>query len=145
VFLYFTDDTRHAVLRAQDEARRMNHLYVGTEHLLLGLVDEGDGAAVRALASLGIAPDAVRDLIREAIPHGPEPPAPGLIPLTPRAKTVLELSVLEAHELGHRGIESEDLLVGLVREGDGVAARVLAGLGASLTGVRQEIRRLGAE
>jgi ATP-dependent Clp protease ATP-binding subunit ClpA len=129
------------VVLAQEEARRLDHDYIGTEHLLLGLVDEGPGVAARVLESLGISLEAVRAQVEEVIGEGAEAPT-GHIPFTPRAKKVLELSLREALQLGHNYIGTEHLLLGLLREGKGVAAQVLVKLGADLSLVRQQVTQL---
>jgi ATP-dependent Clp protease ATP-binding subunit ClpC len=126
---------------AQDEARLRNHDYLGTEHLLLGLIREGEGVAVRALESLGISLEAVRAQVQESIGQGQSVPT-GHIPFTPRAKKVLELSFREALQLGHDYIGTEHLLLGLIGEGEGVAAQVLMRLGADLSRVRQRVIEL---
>jgi len=123
---------------AQEEARLLNHNFIGTEHLLLGLIEEGDGVAAKALAGLGIDLEAVRAEVKDTI--GPVASSTtGSVPFTPRSKKVLELSLREAQQLGHDYIGTEHLLLGLVREGEGVAARVLVGLGADLARVRQQV------
>jgi ATP-dependent Clp protease ATP-binding subunit ClpA len=137
VFERFTDRARRVVVLAQEEARMLNHNYIGTEHLLLGLVHEGEGVAARALESLGISLRAVRQQVEEIIGQGQQAPA-GHIPFTPRAKKVVELAQREANDLGHNYIGTEHLLLGLVREGEGMAAQVLVKLGADLAGVRQQ-------
>ena len=119
----------------------LNHNYVGTEHLLLGLVHEGEGVAARALESLGISLEAVRQQVEEIIGQGQQAPS-GHIPFTPRAKKVLELSLREALQLGHNYIGTEHILLGLIREGEGVAAQVLVRLGADLNRVRQQVIQL---
>jgi hypothetical protein len=129
------------VVLAQEEARLLNHNYIGTEHLLLGLIHEGDGIAAKALERLGVSLDVVRARVEEIIGHGSSAPS-GHIPFTPRAKTVLELSLREALQLGHNYIGTEHLLLGLIREGEGVAAQVLAQLGLDLARVRQEVIQL---
>jgi ATP-dependent Clp protease ATP-binding subunit ClpC len=141
VFERFTDRARRVVVLAQEEARMLNHNYLGTEHLLLGLVHEGEGVAARALESLGISLGAVRQQVQEIIGQGQQAPA-GHIPFTPRAKKVIELAQREADDLGHNYIGTEHLLLGLVREGEGVAAQVLVKLGADLAGVRQQVVHL---
>jgi ATP-dependent Clp protease ATP-binding subunit ClpC len=141
VFQRFTDRARRVVVLAQEEARMLNHDYIGTEHILLGLIREGHGVAAKALESLGISPDAVRQQVEEIIGRGQQAPS-GHIPFTPRAKKVLELSLTESVQLGHNYIGTEHILLGLIREGDGVAARVLSGLGADLDGVREQVVRL---
>ena len=126
---------------AQEEARLLNHSFIGTEHILLGLIHEGDGLAAKALESLGISLQAVREKVADAI--GPAGSAPtGSPPFTPRAKKVLELALREALQLGHNYIGTEHILLGLVREGEGVAAQVLQGLGADLVSVREEVMEL---
>ncbi len=119
----------------------LNHSYIGTEHILLGLIHEGEGVAAKALESLGISLDAVRQHVEEIIGRGEQAPS-GHIPFTPRAKKVLELSLAESVQLGHHYVGTEHILLGLIREGDGVAARVLSGLGADLDGVREQVVRL---
>jgi ATP-dependent Clp protease ATP-binding subunit ClpC len=138
MFERFTDRARHSVVLAQVEARMLNHNYIGTEHLLLGLVHEGDGVAARALASLEISLEAVRGRVEEIIGQGQAAPT-GHIPFTPRAKKVLELALREALQLGHTYIGTEHILLGLVREGEGIAAQVLVELGAGLERVRQVV------
>jgi len=144
MFERFTDRARRAVVYAQEEARMLEHDHIGTEHILLGLVREGEGVAVKALESLGISLETVRERVEETIGRGQQAPS-GHIPFTPRAKKALELSLAESRQLGHHYIGTEHVLLGLVRQGDGVAARVLAGLGADLDPVRQEVVRLLAE
>jgi ATP-dependent Clp protease ATP-binding subunit ClpA len=141
VFERFTERARQAVVLAQDEARALKHNYIGTEHLLLGLLREEDGLAARVLGALGIRIQAVRDQIARMIGEGTEVFA-GQIPFTPRAKKVLELSLREALALGHNYIGTEHLLLGLVREHQGVAAVVLRDLGADAATVRNEIIRM---
>ena len=142
MFERFTDRARRVVVLAQDvEARRLNHDYVGTEHLLLGLLHEGKGVAGRALDSLGISLEAARQQVEEIIGRGQQAPS-GHIPFTPRAKKVLELSLREALQLGHDYIGTEHILLGLLREGDGVAVQVLVRLGADLNRVRQQVIQL---
>jgi ATP-dependent Clp protease ATP-binding subunit ClpA len=126
------------VVLAQEEARLLNHNYIGTEHLLLGLIHEGEGVAATALESLGISLEAVRGQVEEIIGQGQSMPT-GHIPFTPRAKKVLELSLREAKQLGHNYIGTEHILLGLIREGEGVAAQVLVKLGAGLDQVRQQV------
>jgi hypothetical protein len=141
MFERFTDRARRVMDLAQDEARMLNHNYIGTEHLLLGLIHEGEGVAAQALESLGVGLKTARQQVEEAVGRGQQA-APERIPLTPRAKKVLELSLREALQLGHHYIGTEHILLGLIREGDGVAARVLAGLGADLNRVRQQVIQL---
>src|SRR4051812_12490967 len=141
MFERFTDRARRVVVLAQEEARMLNHNYIGTEHILLGLVSEGDGVAAKALESLGIAVEGVRQQVEEIIGQGQQAPS-GHIPFTPRAKKVLELSLREALQLGHNYIGTEHILLGLIREGEGVAAQVLVKLGADLNRVRQQVLQL---
>ncbi len=141
MFERFTDRARRVIVLAQEEARMLNHNYIGTEHILLGLVREGEGVAAEALESLGISLDAVRQQVEEIIGQGQEAPT-GHIPFTPRAKKVLELSLRESLQLGHNYIGTEHILLGLIREGDGVAAQVLVRLGADLNRVRHQVIQL---
>jgi ATP-dependent Clp protease ATP-binding subunit ClpC len=141
MFERFTDRARRVVVLAQEEARMLNHNYIGTEHILLGLIHEGEGVAAKALESLGISLDAVREQVQEIIGQGQQAPS-GHIPFTPRAKKVLELSLREALQLGHNYIGTEHILLGLIREGEGVAAQVLVKLGADLNRVRQQVIQL---
>src|SRR5881628_2740285 len=141
MFERFTDRARRVVVLAQEEARMLNHNYIGTEHILLGLIHEGEGVAAKALESLGISLDAVRQQVEEIIGQGQQAPS-GHIPFTPRAKKVLELSLREALQLGHNYIGTEHILLGLIREGEGVAAQVLQKLGADLNRVRQTVIQL---
>jgi ATP-dependent Clp protease ATP-binding subunit ClpC len=141
VFERFTDRARRVVVLAQEEARLLNHNYIGTEHILLGLIHEGEGVAAKALESLGISLEAVRQQVEEIIGQGGSSPS-GHIPFTPRAKKVLELSLREALQLGHNYIGTEHILLGLIREGEGVAAQVLVKLGADLSRVRQQVIQL---
>ena len=138
MFERFTDRARRVVVLAQEEARMLNHNYVGTEHILLGLIHEGEGVAAKALESLGISLEAVRAQVEEIIGQGQQILS-GHIPFTPRAKKVMELSLREALQLGHDYIGTEHILLGLIREGDGVAAQVLIRLGADLNRVRQQV------
>ena len=141
MFERFTDRARRVVVLAQEEARLLNHNYIGTEHILLGLIHEGEGVAAKALESLGISLEAVRSQVEEIIGQGGTSPS-GHIPFTPRAKKVLELSLREALQLGHNYIGTEHILLGLIREGEGVAAQVLVKLGADLARVRQQVIQL---
>jgi ATP-dependent Clp protease ATP-binding subunit ClpC len=141
LFERFTDRARRVVVLAQEEARLLNHNYIGTEHILLGLIHEGEGVAAKALESLGISLEKVRQQVEEIIGAGQSPPS-GHIPFTPRAKKVLELSLREALQLGHNYIGTEHILLGLIREGEGVAAQVLVKLGADLGRVRQQVIQL---
>jgi ATP-dependent Clp protease ATP-binding subunit ClpC len=138
MFERFTDRARRVMVLAQEEARLLNHNYIGTEHLLLGLAHEGQGGAAKALELLGIRLEALRSQVQEVV--GRRQPGPsGHIPFTQRAKKVLELSLREALQLGHNYIGTEHLLLGLVREGEGVAAQVLVSLGADLSRVRHQV------
>ncbi|MBP2412874.1 ATP-dependent Clp protease ATP-binding subunit ClpC [Arthrobacter stackebrandtii] len=141
MFERFTDRARRVVVLAQEEARMLNHNYIGTEHILLGLIHEGEGVAAKALESLNISLDGVREQVQEIIGQGQQAPS-GHIPFTPRAKKVLELSLREALQLGHNYIGTEHILLGLIREGEGVAAQVLVKLGADLGRVRQQVIQL---
>ena len=141
MFERFTDRARRVVVLAQEEARLLNHNYIGTEHILLGLIHEGEGVASKALESLGISLESVREQVQEIIGPGQQAPS-GHIPFTPRAKKVLELSLREALQLGHNYIGTEHILLGLIREGEGVAAQVLVKLGADLPRVRQTVIQL---
>ena len=141
MFEKFTDKARRVVVLAQEEAKLLNHNYIGTEHILLGLIHEGEGVAAKALESLGINLDSVRQQVQEIIGQGQQAPA-GHIPFTPRAKKVLELSLRAALQLGHSYIGTEHLLLGLIREGEGVAAQVLTKLGADTNRVRQQVIQL---
>ena len=141
MFERFTDRARRVVVLAQEEARMLSHNYIGTEHILLGLIHEGEGVAAKALESLDISLEAVRGQVEDIIGHGQQAPS-GHIPFTPRAKKVLELSLREALQLGHTYIGTEHILLGLIREGEGVAAQVLVKLGADLNRVRQQVIQL---
>jgi ATP-dependent Clp protease ATP-binding subunit ClpA len=141
MFERFTDRARRVVVLAQEEARMLHHNYIGTEHILLGLIHEGEGVAAKALESLGISLDAVRQQVEEIIGQGQQAPS-GHIPFTPRAKKVLELTRREAEQLGHNYIGTEHILLGLIREGNGVAAQVLVMLGADLNRVRLTVIQL---
>src|SRR3989449_1420625 len=141
MFERFTDRARRVVVLAQEEARMLNHNYIGTEHILLGLIHEGEGVAAKSLESLGISLEGVRSQVEEIIGQGQQAPS-GHIPFTPRAKKVLELSLREALQLGHNYIGTEHILLGLIREGEGVAAQVLVKLGADLNKVRQQVIQL---
>ena len=141
MFERFTDRARRVVVLAQEEARMLNHNYIGTEHILLGLIHEGEGVAAKALESMGISLESVRQQVEEIIGQGQQAPS-GHIPFTPRAKKVLELSLREALQLGHNYIGTEHILLGLIREGEGVAAQVLVKLGADLNKVRQTVIQL---
>ena len=141
MFERFTDRARRVVVQAQEEARTLNHHYIGSEHILLGLIREGEGVGAKALESLGISLDTARQQVQQIIGQGQHAPS-GHIPFTPQAKKVLELSLSESKALGHHYIGTEHILLGLIREGDGVAAQVLANLGADLTRVRQQVIEL---
>ncbi|HET7719129.1 MAG TPA: Clp protease N-terminal domain-containing protein, partial [Acidimicrobiales bacterium] len=141
MFERFTDRARRVVVLAQEEARLLNHNYIGTEHILLGLIHEGEGVAAKALERLGISLEAVRDRVQGIIGEGGGAPM-GHIPFTPRAKKVLELSLREALQLGHNYIGTEHILLGLIREGEGVGAQVLITMGADLASVRQAVIQL---
>ena len=141
MFEKFTDRARRVVVQAQEEARTLNHSYIGTEHILLGLIREGAGVGAKALESLGISLEAVRRQVEETIGRGQHSPS-GHIPFTPQAKKVLELSLSEALQLHHSYIGTEHILLGLIREGDGVAAQVLAEHGADLDRVREQVVQL---
>ncbi|MEN9750972.1 MAG: hypothetical protein RLZZ600_19 [Actinomycetota bacterium] len=141
MFERFTDRARRVVVLAQEEAKMLNHNYIGTEHILLGLIHEGEGVAAKALESLNISLESVREQVQDIIGQGQQQPT-GHIPFTPRAKKVLELSLREALQLGHNYIGTEHILLGLIREGEGVAAQVLVKLGADLNRVRQQVIQL---
>ena len=141
MFERFTDRARRVVVLAQEEARMLNHTYIGTEHILLGLIHEGEGVAAKALESLNVSLGAAREQVQEAIGQGSQAPT-GHIPFTPRAKKVLELSLREALQLGHNYIGTDHILLGLIREGEGTAAQVLESLGADPQAVRQEVIQL---
>ncbi|MCW2699708.1 MAG: ATP-dependent Clp protease ATP-binding subunit, partial [Blastococcus sp.] len=141
MFERFTDRARRVVVLAQEEARMLNHNYIGTEHILLGLIHEGEGVAAKALESLGISLEGVRQQVEEIIGQGQQAPS-GHIPFTPRAKKVLELSLREALQLGHNYIGTEHILLGLIHEGEGVAAKALESLGISLDAVREQVQEI---
>jgi ATP-dependent Clp protease ATP-binding subunit ClpC len=141
MFERFTDRARRVVVLAQEEARRLDHNYIGTEHILLGLLRDGEGVAVEALDGLGISLEETRAKVGEIIGRGSDQPS-GHIPFTPRAKKVLELSLREALELGTDYIGTEHILLGLIREGQGVAAQVLVDLGAGLEQTREKVLEL---
>jgi len=138
MFERFTDRARRVVVLAQEDASLLNHNYIGTEHLLLGLIHEGHGVAAQALESLGISLEAVRQQVEQIIGRGQDAPR-GHIPFTPRAKKVLELAMRESDALGHVHVDTEHLLLGMIREGHGVAAQVLVRLGGDLNSVRQQV------
>ena len=137
MFERFTERARRVILLAQNEARSLDHDCVGTEHILLALVEEGTGVGARALEAMQISTATVREKVEEITGRGQVPPRKGHIPFTPAAKKVLEFSLREALQLGHTYLGTEHILLGLVREGDGVAGQVLAGLGADLNRTRQ--------
>jgi ATP-dependent Clp protease ATP-binding subunit ClpC len=141
MFQRFTDRARRVVVQAQKEAGMLGHDYLGTEHLLLGLIHEGNGVAAKALEALGIGSDAVRQRVEEVTVRGEQVPS-GHIPFTEQAKDVLKLALQESHDLGHDYIGTEHILLGLIREGDGVAARVLSALGADLDRTREQVIRI---
>lgn len=141
MFERFTDRARRVIVLAQDEAKLLNHNYIGTEHLLLGLIHEGEGVAAKALESLGISLEAVRQQVIEIMGQGQQVPS-GHIPFSPRAKRVLELSLREALQMNHNYIGTEHILLGLIREGEGVAAQALLKLGADLNRVRSTVIQL---
>ena len=141
MFERFTDRARRVVVLAQEEARLLNHNYIGTEHILLGLIHEGEGVAAKALESLGISLEAVRQQVEEIIGQGGSSPS-GHIPFTPRAKKVLELSLREALALKHDHIGTEHILLGLLRESSGLAARVLSDLEAQPAALRARVQGL---
>jgi ATP-dependent Clp protease ATP-binding subunit ClpC len=138
MFERFTDRARRVVVLAQEEARMLNHNYIGTEHILLGLIHEGEGVAAKALESLGISLEAVRQQVEEIIGQGQQAPS-GHIPFTPRAKKVLELSLREALALKHGYIGTEHILLGLVREGQGMGVRILREEGVQLEQLRETV------
>jgi ATP-dependent Clp protease ATP-binding subunit ClpA len=144
MFERFTDRARRVVVQAQEEARSLNHNYIGTEHILLGLIHVDEGTAAKALESLGIGLEAVRQQVEEIVGVGKRAPS-GHIPFTPRAKKTLELSLRESLLLGHDYIGTEHILLGLLREGEGVAAQVLVRLGADLNRVRGQVVAVLAE
>jgi ATP-dependent Clp protease ATP-binding subunit ClpC len=137
MFERFTERARRVIVLAQDEARSLDHSYIGTEHILLALMAEGSGVGPKALEAMQITKDTVREKVEEIAGRGQAPPGKGHIPFTPAAKKVLELSLREALQLGHTYIGTEHTLLGLVREGEGVAGQVLVGLGADLNRTRQ--------
>ena len=139
MFERFTDRARRLVVLAQDEARSLNHNWIGTEHLLIALIRENSGVGAKALESLGISLDAARQQVESIIGRGQVPVGDGPIPFTPRAKKVLDLSLLEARQLGHDYIGTEHILLGLIREGEGVAAKALDALGVTFDVVREKV------
>ncbi len=141
MFERFTDQARRVVVQAQEEARRLDHSYIGTEHLLLGILRAGEGVAAEALASLGVGLDPAREQVAEIAGRGKQAPS-GHIPFTPRAKKVLELSLRESLDLGHHTIRPEHILLGLITEGHGVAVEVLRILGPGPERVRGRVIEL---
>jgi ATP-dependent Clp protease ATP-binding subunit ClpC len=141
MFERFTDRARRVLALAHEESRMLNHHYIGTEHILLGLIREGEGVAAQALESLGISLEVARPLVEEIIGRGRNAPG-GRIPFTPRAQKVLELSLREALQLGHHYIDTEHILLGLTREGEGVAAQALVKVGADMHRVRVKVAEL---
>jgi ATP-dependent Clp protease ATP-binding subunit ClpC len=141
MFQRFTDRARRVVVLAQHEARTLDHDYIGTEHILLGLIDEGQGVATTALTSMGISLEEMRQAARDSIGRGAQPPESGHIPFTPQAKKVLELSLRESMQLGHEYIGTEHILLALIREGGG-AAQLLARAGVDLDRARQQVVEL---
>jgi ATP-dependent Clp protease ATP-binding subunit ClpC len=144
MFERFTDRARRVVVLAQEEARMLNHNFIGTEHLLLGLISDGEGVASRALAELDVSLTSVRSQVEEIVGRGGSAPT-GHVPFTPRAKKVLELSLRESRHLGHDYIGTEHILLGLVREGEGVAAQVLEKQGLTLALVRDQVLNILSE
>jgi ATP-dependent Clp protease ATP-binding subunit ClpC len=142
MFERFTDQARRIVVLAQEEAKALNHTYLGTEHILLALIREGGGVAAQAMAALGITEEAARQQVEQITDRGQENPRQGHIPFTPQAKKVLQLSLREAIALGHGYIGTEHILLGLIREGEGVALRALSGLGVEPNQVRQKVIQL---
>jgi ATP-dependent Clp protease ATP-binding subunit ClpC len=141
MFERFTDRARRVVVQAQEEARMLAHHYVGPEHLLLGLIHEGGGVAAKALESLGISGETVRQRVEQATGRGERAPS-GRIPFTPQSKNLLERSLQESHALGHDYIGTEHILLSLFHQGESVAAQVLTGLGADLNATREQVIRL---
>ncbi|MCK4961360.1 MAG: NDP-hexose 4-ketoreductase, partial [Anaerolineales bacterium] len=142
MFNRFTERARKVIILAKEEAKRFNHDYIGTEHILLGLIREGEGVASAVLQNMGLSLDKIRLEIEKLVQPGPATVVSGDIPFTPRAKRVVELSMEEARGLGHNYIGTEHLLLGLLREGEGMAAQVLLGLGLDLDKVRNEVLEL---
>lgn len=141
MFERFTDRARRVVVLAQEESQRLSHNYIGSEHLLLGLLAEREGVAARALESLNVTLTAAREQVEEIIGPGQQTPR-GHIPFTPRAKKILELALREALTMGSEVIDTEHLLLGLIDEGDGVGAQILQRLGATAQAVREAVARL---
>lgn len=141
MFEAFTDEARHVVVQAQEEARSLNHDHIGTEHMLLGVLHGDRGVAVEALRSLGVSQEMVRQQVQDLVGRGAKPPS-GHIPFTPRAKKIMELSLRESRQLGSERIDTEHVLLGLLREGAGVAVQVLATLGVEPDRARQRVLEL---
>src|SRR3990167_7863284 len=139
MFNKFTERARKVILLAKEEAKRFNHDYIGTEHILLGLIREGEGVAAAVLQKLGLSPEKIRLEVEKLVQSGPSTMVSGDIPFTPKAKKVIELAMEEARSLGHNYIGTEHLLLGLIREGEGVASQVLVNLGLDLNRVRNEV------
>jgi len=144
MFERFTDRARRVVILAQEEARMLDHDYVGTEHLLLGLIHEGGGVAAIVLESLAIRPEVVRERVEAVVGRGEQAPS-GHIPFTAQAKDLLRLALEESRALGHSYVGTEHILLGLIHQGDGVAAQVLTDLGADLNGAREQVIRILGE
>jgi len=142
MFNRFTERARKVILLAKEEAKRFNHDYIGTEHILLGLVREGEGVAAAVLASFGLSSDKIRLEVEKLVQPGPTTVVSGDLPFTPKAKKVIELAMDEARSLGHNYIGTEHLLLGLIKEGEGVASQVLMNLGLELDKVREEVMNL---
>src|SRR3989338_7748588 len=142
MFNKFTERARKVILLAKEEAKRFNHDYIGTEHILLGLVREGEGVAAAVLENLGLSSEKIRMEVEKLVQTGPSTVISGDIPFTPKAKKVMELAMDEAVSLGHNYVGTEHLLLGLLREGEGVASQVLINLGLDLNKVRNEVMRL---
>jgi ATP-dependent Clp protease ATP-binding subunit ClpC len=144
MFERFTDRARRVVILAQEEARMLDHDYVGTEHVLLGLIHEGGGVAAIVLESLAIRPEVVRERVEAVVGRGEQAPS-GHIPFTAQAKDLLRLALEESRALGHSYVGTEHILLGLIHQGDGVAAQVLTDLGADLNGAREQVIRILGE
>jgi ATP-dependent Clp protease ATP-binding subunit ClpC len=142
MFNRFTERARKVILLAKEEAKRFNHDYIGTEHILLGLIREGEGVAAAVLASFGLSSDKIRIEVEKLVQPGPSTVISGDLPFTPKAKKVIELAMEEARSLGHNYIGTEHLLLGLIREGEGIASQVLLNLGLELDKVREEVMNL---
>ncbi len=142
MFNRFTERARKVILLAKEEAKRFNHDYIGTEHILLGLIKEGEGVASAVLQNLGLSPEKIRLEIEKLVKTGPSTVVSGDIPFTPKAKKVIELAMEEARNLGHNYIGTEHLLLGLIREGEGVASQVLVNMDMDLNKVRRAVMEL---